>query len=31
MTTLLRDAGFLPDLHRFGPAVAVVIGLRANR
>ena len=31
VTTLLRDAGFLPDLHRFGPAVAVVIGLRANR
>lgn len=27
----VRKAGFLPDIHRFGPAVAVVIGLRDAR
>lgn len=31
LTSQLRSAGFLPDLHRFGPAVGVVIGLRVNR
>jgi len=31
LTAQLREAGFLPDLHRFGPAVGVVIGLRVNR
>ncbi|MSP55009.1 MAG: hypothetical protein EXR69_05310 [Myxococcales bacterium] len=31
LTAMLRDTGFLPDLHRFGPAVGVMIALRANR
>lgn len=31
LTAMLRGAGFLPDLHRFGPAVGVMIALRANR
>lgn len=31
LTATLRRAGFLPDLHRFGPAVAVMIALRGNR
>ncbi len=31
LTGMLRNAGFLPDLHRFGPAVGVMIALRANR
>ena len=31
LTAMVRDAGFLPDLHRFGPAVGVMIALRANR
>lgn len=26
----VREAGFLPDLHRFGPAVGVLIALRAG-
>jgi len=28
---LVRAAGFLPDLHRFGPAVAVLIALKSGR
>lgn len=31
LTGMLRVAGFLPDLHRFGPAVGVMIALRGNR
>ena len=31
LTAMLREAGFLPDLHRFGPAVGVMIALRSNR
>lgn len=26
----VREAGFLPDLHRFGPAIAVMIALRTG-
>lgn len=31
LTAMVRRAGFLPDLHRFGPAVAVMIALRSGR
>ena len=31
LTAMVRSAGFLPDLHRFGPGVGVMIALRANR
>ena len=31
MEQLVRGEGFLPDLHRFGPGVAVVIALKAAR
>ena len=30
LETMVRTAGFLPDLHRFGPGRAVMIALRAS-